>query len=113
IDPLVELPRAPSDASVSKPVWDRDSRTLSFQGATCKTFRRGDTENQMKLIESFDAKDWPESILNPFGVDDDVLRRTITDLNRSLKQSNLGFRVKYRKPEWYKREQEVHPPSSP
>lgn len=53
------------DVEPPRPVWDRDTRTLSFNGEVCIVLKRSNT-NIEKLIDSFDSKGWPPSIPNPF-----------------------------------------------
>jgi hypothetical protein len=92
------------------PQWDSNSLTLSFGKTVCRHYTRRSAENQFKVLEAFQAADWPRSIESPFGVHEQTLQDTIKDINSLLdKASPIRFAIESRKPVWVLR---LTPPCS-
>jgi hypothetical protein len=79
-----------------KPVWDAETRILSWNGIVVKEFRQW-AENQEKALNALQASGWRPRIDNPFtgefGQDPhDVLHDTINALNDYQRCELLHFR---------------------
>jgi hypothetical protein len=71
-----------------RPLWDRQRRVLSFDGAPVIRFDRR-SPNQQSILDAFQDAGWPERIEDPLGAADEIpaaarLHDTIKCLNRRL-----------------------------
>ena len=88
----------PAERTREKPVWNRDSLTLTIDGVACRSFRRAKGNDQLKILDAFQEKDWPEAINDPFK-DEFKLKETIKSFNRLSKNAANSDRV-FRNPAW-------------
>jgi hypothetical protein len=93
---LLELTRteAPSGANANgaeTPVWDEVRSVLTWRGDIIRQFR-APAKNQKDLIEAFHRANWGRSIPDPFR-DRRTLDKTVTDLNKQLRQRTIRFRL--------------------
>jgi hypothetical protein len=87
-------PASPPAASIISPRWDRERRTLTFDGREHKLFAR-EAPTQFMLLDAFEVQGWPRSVPNPYPSDDegDRLAQTRRDLNAALSAAGCPIRV--------------------
>jgi hypothetical protein len=89
-------PKPPSNDPI-KPHWDGESRTLFWSNVVIRTYTARIAENQIELLEAFEAAKWPPTIPNPFrnkaGLDTRKLGQTVYNLNQGLKPGTNRFHL--------------------
>ena len=91
VQPYGERPWSPDP----KPHWDAEIGELRFNGKLCKRFRQK-APNQRAMLDAFEAKGWPDRIINPLTSDKpenlpDQLRETVRGLRDSCKDIWFGL----------------------
>jgi len=85
----------PTERTREKPVWNRDSLTLTIGGVAFRRFRRAKANEQLRILDAFQEQEWPEAINDPFK-DEFKLRETVKSFNRVSKNaanSDKVFRI--------------------
>ena len=97
--------------SLPAPRWDRKSRKLSYGEIPCRKYVK-EAPNQFKILDAFQAADWPNYVDSPFPGNQSRLTEAIQDLNEKLtEESPIRFRGSWR-PEWYPKSNPQSPANS-
>lgn len=85
-------PVAKNPVSVPKPVWDRGSGTLSFDGEVIRTVKPG-AINVRRVLDAFQEQDWPPRTDDPFPgqYSSERVKETCDSLRTKLKR--IDFRL--------------------
>lgn len=82
---------APVPRSGSFPVWNKETRTLTFEGKLARKVSSPKATNVIKILDTFHEDGWPQRVDSPFPPDETTLRDSIKSLNSSI--SGLEFRA--------------------
>lgn len=80
-------------ASDKLPSWDRDRKSLLYDGQKVRQIRRlNQAKNVVPILDAFEEQGWPIRIDDPLpgGRDPQRLRETVKSLNRNLQQIRFG-----------------------
>lgn len=74
------------------PVWDRETRTLSFEGVVIRSIRSLKVaKNVVAILDAFEGHRWPSRIMNPTGDVGQPVHDAVKSLNNGL--TKISFHV--------------------
>src|SRR5207248_402860 len=80
-----------------RPRWDSEGRSFWYGETLVRRYER-EAGNQFLLLQAFEDANWSQDVESPLELD--VLRQTIKDLNRIIRESPIRFGQDYKKATW-------------